>query len=172
MKIITSFLTLLLCSMFTGVYAQIDYSQRVSPPAATKGTLDDATIIISYSQPSVKGRVIWGDLVPYGKVWRTGANEATALETDKDIMVGGQKLSAGKYALFTIPAEKEWIVIFNNEWDQWGSFKYDASKDVLRITAIPQPSPAFHEQMKFDISDHHIVLSWENLQLQIPLKSL
>jgi hypothetical protein len=172
MKSMTSFLTLLLCFMYTGIDAQIDYSQRVSPPAATRGMLDDATIIISYSQPSVKGRVIWGDLVPYGKVWRTGANEATTLETDKDILIGGKELTQGKYALFTIPGEKEWVVIINKEWDQWGSFKYDASKDVLRITAVPQQSPAFHEQLKFDISDQHIVLSWENLQLNIPLESL
>jgi hypothetical protein len=73
--------------------------------------------------------------VPYGKVWRTGANEATIFETTGDLVINGQKLPAGKYGLFTVPGEKEWTIIFNSVWDQWGAFKYDASRDVLRIKA-------------------------------------
>jgi hypothetical protein len=115
----------------------------------------------------VKGRTIWGDLVPYGKVWRTGANEATTIETNKDIMIQGQKLPAGKYALFTIPGETEWTWIFNSVWDQWGAYKYDGSKDVLRITTKPQKSPVFHEQLRFDITNEKISLAWENLLISL-----
>ena len=95
-----------------------------------------------------KDGLIWGDLVPYGKVWRTGANEATTFETDKDIMIKEQKLPAGKYALFTIPGETEWTWIFNSVWDQWGAYKYDESKDVLRVKSTPESSSVFHEQLK------------------------
>lgn len=145
--------------------AQTDKSARPSPPAQAKGMIQNAQVTIDYSSPSVKGRMIWGDLVPYGKVWRTGANEATVFETSADIMIQGQKLPAGKYALFTIPGEKEWIWIFNSVWEQWGAFKYDQSKDVLRLKASPQPSPVFNENMRFDILDGKVTLSWENLQV-------
>ena len=147
--------------------AQTDKSTRPSPPVELKDTLQDASVSIKYSAPSVKGRAIWGDLVPYGKVWRTGANEATTFETDKDLMLQGQKLPAGKYALFTIPGKEEWTWIFNTVWDQWGAFKYDAAKDVLRITSVPQASPVFHEQLRFEIEGDHVNLYWDNLSVGI-----
>ena len=143
---------------------------RVSPPATAKSIVDGVSVQIDYSQPGVNGRTIWGGLVPYNEVWRTGANEATTIEIDKDLMVQGQKLPAGKYALFTIPGEKEWTVLFNSEWNQWGCFTYNPSKDVLRIKATPVPSASFNERMKFEIGDSNIVLLWENLQLSIPVK--
>lgn len=150
--------------------AQSDKSTRPSPPVEIKETLQGASVTINYSSPSVKGRIIWGDLVPYGKVWRTGANEATIFQTDKDIMIQDQKLPAGKYALFTIPGETEWTWIFNSVWDQWGAYKYDESKDVLRVKSGPQQSPVFHEQMRFDIKDDFLVLAWENLRVGLEIK--
>ncbi|HSF88866.1 MAG TPA: DUF2911 domain-containing protein [Saprospiraceae bacterium] len=147
--------------------AQTDKSTRPSPPVEIKDKIQGASVAINYSAPSVKGRTIWGDLVPYGKVWRTGANEATTFETDKDIMIQGQKLPAGKYALFTIPGETEWTWIFNSVWDQWGAYKYDESKDVLRVKAVPQKSPVFNEQFRIDIADEKVTLSWENLQVSL-----
>lgn len=143
--------------------AQADKSTRPSPPVEIKGKLQDAQVTISYSSPSVKGRTIWGDLVPYGKVWRTGANEATIFETDKDLVIHDQKLPAGKYALFTIPGETEWTWVFNAVWDQWGAYKYDESKDVLRINTIPQKSSVFNEQLRFEIEEEWVSLYWENL---------
>src|SRR4030095_3444731 len=151
--------------------AQGDKTLRPSPPAEAHGLIDSAKVDIYYSTPGVKGRVIWGDLVPYGKVWRTGANEATVFETNKDILVNGQKLPAGKYGLFTIPGENVWTFIFNSTWDQWGAFKYDAGKDVLRIVAPSQKSPVFTERMLFDIRDHIVTLSWENLMISFEVKS-
>src|SRR5664279_1750703 len=93
--------------LFSGhLWAQEDKSKRASPPATATGKIHDATITINYSSPSVKGRVIWGGLVPYNIVWRAGANEATIFETDKAIKVEGKDLAAGKYSLFAIPGEK------------------------------------------------------------------
>lgn len=163
-----TFMCLVFLSVLTAnVTAQADKSTRPSPPMEVKGKLQGAQVNISYSSPSVKGRTIWGDLVPYGKVWRTGANEATTFETDKDIVIHDQKLPAGKYALFTIPGETEWIWIFNSVWDQWGAYKYDESKDVVRISTPAQKSPVFHEQLRFDIVNEKISLSWENLLISL-----
>lgn len=149
------------------VNAQADKSTRPSPPMEIKGQIQDAQVSISYSSPSVKGRNIWGDLIPYGKVWRTGANEATTFETDKELLINDQKLPAGKYALFTIPGETEWTWVFNSVWDQWGAYKYDESKDVLRIKTESQKSPVFNEQLRFDIVDGKVSLAWENLLISL-----
>src|SRR5882762_3699069 len=97
-----------------------DKSSRPSPPAMAIGKIGSAAITINYSSPSVKGRQIWGALVPYGKAWRAGANEATLFLTDKDIKVEGKSLPAGQYSLFAVPGEKEWSIIFNSQTGQWG----------------------------------------------------
>lgn len=152
-----------MCLMTTVLTAQADKATRPSPPAVAKGMIQGANVTISYSAPSVKGRTLWGDLVPYGKVWRTGANEATIFETDKDLKIRDQVLPAGKYALFTIPGEKEWTWIFNSVWDQWGAYRYDAANDVIRIVGAPQESSVFHEQLRFEISDDWVSLYWGNL---------
>lgn len=101
----------------------------------------DTDITIVYSRPGVKGRKIWGGLVPYNEVWRAGANENTTIEVSKDVLINGQKLPAGKYGLHMIPGEKEWTVIFNKDNSAWGSFSYDQAKDALRITVIPKETP-------------------------------
>ena len=151
--------------------AQSDVANRPSPPAKVEATIiNGANISLNYSSPSVKGRTIWGSLVPYNQVWRTGANEANIFETDKDILVNGQKLPAGKYSLFTIPGESEWTVIFNKDWDQWGAFKYNASKDALRVTTKPQKSMQFNERLKFTLEDSVLSLLWENVQVNLLLQ--
>ena len=117
--------------------AQDDKSKRPSPAAiASQQLKSGATISINYSQPSIKGRTIGKDLEPMtGKVWRTGANEATVFETDKEVTIEGSKLPAGKYAMFTIFNAKDVTVIFNKTWKQWGAFKYNEADDQLRIKA-------------------------------------
>ena len=154
----------------SNAYGQEDKSTRPSPPAEAHAVIGDRKVDVYYSSPAVKGRTIWGSLVPYGKVWRTGANEATVFETSGDLIIGGKTLPAGKYALFTIPGEKEWTVIFNSVWDQWGAYKYDAAKDVLRISARPEKSTAYHERLKFDISDNEVVIHWENMRVGFMLR--
>src|SRR5687768_6756308 len=128
-SILLSFLCLglIVVSSFD-LYAQEDKSKRPSPPAESIGMIGDANVAVYYSSPAVKGREIWGGLVPYGKIWRTGANEATVFQTDKNLLISGSKLPAGKYALFTIPGETGWTIVFNSEWNQWGAFKYDEAK--------------------------------------------
>ncbi len=164
----SSFFLVILLS--TPSCAQEDKTLRPSPPAEAVGMIDSAKVSINYSMPSVKGRKIWGSLVPYGQVWRTGANEATIFETNKDLNIMGKKLPAGKYGLFTIPGEKEWTFIFNSTWNQWGAFKYDPKMDVLRVVATPQQSAVFNERMKFEIIGHDIILSWENLKVSFAAK--
>ena len=160
---IISLLTGLFLVSFSGIsIAQDDKLKRPSPPAEAKGMVDSSNVAIYYSSPAVKGREIWGSLVPYGKVWRTGANEATVFEVDRAVELNGHTIAPGKYALFSIPGETEWTFILNSEWDQWGAFKYDKSKDVLRFTATPEKSPVFNERLRFDIKDNRVDLYWEN----------
>jgi hypothetical protein len=156
----------LFTGLIFGVLTSCAQEPRQSPAAKATGKAGNANITITYSQPSVKGRKIWGDLVPYGKVWRTGANEATTFEVDNNVKVEGQALPKGKYALFTIPGESEWTVIFNKTPDQWGSFRYKQEDDALRVKVKPSKAPAFTEMMTFNVAnDGKVVLAWENLQV-------
>ena len=148
-----------------------DKSKRESPPATVTQKVGDATIKINYSQPSMKGRKIFGGLVPYGKVWRTGANEATTFETTEDLIINGKKLPAGKYALFTIPGEDEWVVIFNSVHDQWGAYDYKQEKDVLRLKVKPEQHEE-KETMTFLITEEGLVtLDWAKTRVPFMIKA-
>ncbi|MGC4099831.1 DUF2911 domain-containing protein [Ferruginibacter sp.] len=143
--------------------AQQDKSKRPSPPALVKETINTgATISIDYSQPSVKGRTIGTDLEPKeGQVWRTGANEATVFETDKDLKFGNATLPAGKYGLFSLSGKDNWTIIFNKTWKQWGAFDYKQADDALRITAKAEKSTVFTEKMTFTIDKSGLItLLW------------
>lgn len=145
--------------------------ERLSPPAEEKSVLGQTNITINYSQPSVKGRTIWGELVPYNEVWRTGANEATTFEIDKPVLIEGQKLEVGKYALFTIPGEKEWTVIFNKVAKQWGAYDYEKDKDQLRVNVSPQDASELVEKMTFSIEDDGVVtLAWDTLKVSFKVE--
>jgi hypothetical protein len=168
------FLTLLV-SISSMMCAQGDKSKRPSPPATVTGKVNGATITIDYSSPSVKGRKIWGELVPYNKVWRTGANEATLFNTDKEIKIEGKPLPSGKYSIYTIPGEKEWVFIFNSQTGQSGvkengETSEDPAKDVLRVTVKPEKSVSFNERMKFDVEKNGFSLLWENLKVPVSIK--
>ena len=139
-------------------------SAKPSPAATATGKSGDATITVSYSQPAVKGRKIWGDLVPFDKVWRTGANDATTIEFTKDVKIEGQALKAGTYALFTIPTEGgEWTIIFNKTAKQWGSYDYKDKEDALRVKVKSEKSKSFAERLTFDVKDKNVMMCWENL---------
>ncbi|MGI8581957.1 MAG: DUF2911 domain-containing protein [Chitinophagaceae bacterium] len=153
--------------------AQDDKSKRPSPAAiASQQLKSGATISINYSQPSIKGRTIGKDLEPMtGKVWRTGANEATVFETDKEVTIEGSKLPAGKYAVFTIFNEKDVTVIFNKTWKQWGAFKYDEANDQLRIKAKLNADKKAGETMKFTISpEGKVTLLWGTRKVEFDVK--
>jgi len=152
-----------------------DKSKRPSPPGTATGKVAGATITINYSSPSVKGRKVWGDLVPYDKVWRAGANEATLFETDKDITVGGKKLPKGKYSLYAIPGEKEWTWIFNSQTGQWGikmdgSTTEDPAKDVVRVTAKPEKASASAEKLAYTVDSKGFTFEWENVKVPVSIK--
>lgn len=145
--------------------------ERPSPLKMTTGMIDGVKITINYGSPAVKGRQIWGALVPYNEIWRTGANEATNIEFSKDVLIEGQELKAGKYGLFTIPGENEWTIIFNSVWDQWGAYDYDASKDVLRIKVVPKTHEPLAERLDFVIGKNGISLVWEKLEVYFSVKA-
>ena len=145
-----------------------------SPRETASGTVNGAQIKINYGSPAVKGRKIWGDLVPYNAIWRTGANEATTFETSKDVNIGGKLLHAGKYSVFTVPGEKEWKVIFNSETTQWGikddgSANDDPSKDVLTVIVKPEKAKEFKERLTFVVADKGFSLLWENLAVPVSI---
>lgn len=145
----------------------------LSPPTQMTASIGDAEVTIDYSAPSVRGRAIWGELVPYDKVWRTGANAATTISLSKDILVEGNVLAAGKYALFTIPSADHWTIIFNSNPDQWGHYDYDESKDVLRVEVAPMESGEMVETLQFDVNEageeSQIVMKWEKLMVPISI---
>jgi len=157
-----TFLFALVSLVATSADAQADKSKRKSPPVENKGLVGDVEVTVNYSAPSVKGRTIFGDMEPYDEIWRTGANEATTFEASKNLLVEGEQLPAGKYALFTIPGEEKWTIIFNSEFDQWGDYNYDASKDVLRVEVVPTMLDEVVEQLSIDVEDSKVSISWEN----------
>ncbi|MBE9462499.1 DUF2911 domain-containing protein [Dyadobacter subterraneus] len=168
-------LTLTAMLMSSLVWAQQDKASRPSPPQTATGKVGGATVTINYSSPSVKGRKIFGDLVPYDKVWRAGANEATIFETDKAIKVEGKSLPAGKYSLYALPGEKEWTFYFNSEVGQWGIKRTgettkDASKDVLSVKAKPAKSASLTEKLAYEVTPKGFVLRWENIEIPVSIK--
>jgi Protein of unknown function (DUF2911) len=140
---------------------QGDKSKRPSPPAIATETISSGAIItIDYSQPSLKGRKVGTELAPYGQVWRTGANEATSFEVNKDVKVEGQSLPAGKYGLYSIPGEKEWTIIFSKTWKQWGT-QYKEADDALRVKVSSAKTETLTEKMTFVIDKSgKVSLSW------------
>lgn len=141
-----------------------------SPPATASGKINGATITINYSSPFVKGRLIWGGLVPFNEVWRAGANNATTFETDKDIIVEGQKLPAGKYSFFVIPTKTECTVIFNKTAEQWGAYKYEQSQDQLRVKVKQQASDTFAESLAYKVNPENVTLSWDKWNIPVQVK--
>lgn len=161
-------LTLVALAMATSAFAQQQVrTPRPSPAASLTQTVGITDMTIKYARPAVRGRAIWGGLVPYDKVWRTGANEATTITFSDDVWVSGQKLAKGTYSLHTIPGQAQWTIIFNSVADQWGSYSYDPAKDVVRVTATPTRAE-FREYLTFEVpqmtTDTATVhIRWENV---------
>jgi len=143
---------------------------RPSQKSVLTQTVGLTDVTITYSRPGVKGRKIFGGLVPYGQVWRTGANEATTIAFTDDVTINGQPLPKGTYSLHTIPGENEWTLIFNKTADQWGSYSYDQKQDALRINVKPRNAIEKHEWMTFEVPELStdaatFVLAWDNLEV-------
>jgi len=155
---------------------------RISPKAEVSQTIGLTKVSISYSRPGVKGRKIWGGLVPYNKVWRTGANEATKITFSTDVKINGKKLKKGSYSFFAIPTEKEWTLIFNYVHDQWGAFTYNEAKDALRVKVKPEKGN-FTEWLYYSFDKMNVqkrgkpntavvCLNWENLKVPFTVETL
>lgn len=157
--------TLLLAA--TTAFAQQLPTPRPSPKASVMQQVGLTTVTINYNRPGVKGRAIWGALVPYDKVWRTGANEATTIEFSDDVWISGSKLTKGLYSLHTIPSATEWTIIFNSVASQWGSYSYDAAKDALRVKVKPETGD-HREWLTFEVPEMttdtaKIAIRWEKI---------
>ena len=153
--------------------ADNDKSVRLSPAAEIHQTVGYTDFTITFGSPEVKGRVIWGGLVPYGKVWRAGANEATTIAFTTDVKINGTVVPKGRYALFTIPGEKEWTIILNRKWKQWGlDYEKNKSEDQISFKAIPEKN-SFNERLYYNFMDltdtsATVALVWENIK--VPFK--
>lgn len=160
------------------MYFRMVYTKKPSPVGIAKFESGKTRILVEYYRPFKKGRVIFGELVPYGKVWRTGANEATFFETNKDLAFGNQTLKAGEYSVFTIPGEQVWSVIFNSETGQWGiGFNGEAnrnpSKDKLTVEAIPsnlqeKVIDQFTIALEKSGEDMELIFMWDKTLVSVP----
>ncbi len=176
--------TLVVLTGLSGIVVAQDRIQPSQKASVTQYIGNDTGITFTYSRPGVKGRKIYGAIVPYGMEkgnkysdnkpfpWRAGANANTTIEVSSDVLVEGKSLPAGKYSIHTIPGEKEWVVIFNKVNDAWGSYTYDESKDALRVTVASEKAPHM-EWLTYgfeDITDNSTVayLHWE--KLKVPFK--
>jgi hypothetical protein len=166
------FASVILPALVFMLIADFTYGQGkpLSPKETVDGTVSGVKTKIVYSRPSARGRKMLGGKEPFGQVWRTGANEATTIEFDKAVKVEGKDLAAGKYALFTIPGENEWTIIFNKTADQFGAFDYNQSQDALRVTVKPTKAKAFVETFTIKPGKDEIQLQWENTQVAFKVK--
>ena len=173
---------------------------RPSQKASVMQTIGVTDVTITYSRPGVKGRKIWGDptteqastkgeatldnqnirpkdavIVPWGHVWRTGANEATTFVITDDVLINGQKLAAGSYSLHTIPTKDEWTIVFNGTANQWGSFNYDPAKDTLRVKAKPQWLDQNQEWLEYSFdpvteNSAQVNIRWEKVSVPFTIE--
>lgn len=167
----------LIVALFVTYQVMVMRNRTKSPPGTAVYEQGDLRLTVDYSRPSKRGRTIFGDLVPYGDVWRTGANEATLFTTSQALRIDGQPLPAGTYALWTIPGEDQWAVIFNQKEYSWGinfdgSSPYDPSGDVVTANAprrtLPEPIEQF--TVRFAESPLAMVLEWDDTQVNVPLE--
>ncbi len=147
-------------------------SLEAAAQASPKKTAENDVLKVTYSAPSKKGREVYGGLVPFGQVWRTGANEATEITFKKDVMVGGKSVKAGTYSLFTIPAEKEWSIILNSELKQWGSYGYDKIKDknVVEVKANSMALTDLQELFTINATAAGFDIIWDKTKVSVPVK--
>ncbi len=172
----TQKMTFVAMAIIALVFAHAGYAQnRPSPAATATETINSgATITISYSQPSLKGRTIGKDVEPKeGEVWRAGANNATVFEVDKEVKIEGQTLPAGKYAFFTVNKGDEWTLIFNKVWETWGAFDYEKNKDkdALKVNVKAKKSAASTEKLTYKIDKSgKVSLLWGDLDVSFNVK--
>jgi Protein of unknown function (DUF2911) len=162
------------CMMLTSLFLNAQELPQPSPLGKVEQKVGLTNVSIAYSRPSVKGRAIFGDLVPFGEIWRTGANKATEITFSTDVKIGGKEVKAGKYSLFTIPTAQEWTIILNKNTELWGSDEYKIEDDAARIMVKPLPN-APTESMTITIDNvdtkkADISISWEKVKVSFPIE--
>jgi hypothetical protein len=145
--------------------------------AVANGSIGAATIVVNYYSPAVRGRVIWGGLVPFNNVWVTGAHRATNIEVSGRVKIGGAVIEAGKYALFTIPGKDEWIIIINKNWEQHLADNYSDKDDIIRVKVRPEVETVNQERLRYVIEAESatrgkIAIYWEQLEVSLPIESV
>jgi hypothetical protein len=167
-------LWLSLMSLSSPLFSQEAIPPKESPLAVIRVRYKDAYVKLTYSQPHKRNREVFGKLVPYGQVWRTGANEATELTVTKDIQINNTLLKAGTYSLFTIPEKEKWTIIVNSEVGLWGSYNYNSKLDVLRFEVPVQKSATIFEALTMQLDQRNelvdLVISWDDVRVTIPIK--
>ncbi len=147
--------------------------QRASAHESVTATMGGKKVTIEYGRPQVKGREIFGKLVPYDQVWRTGADEATVLTTEGDLMLGSLHVPAGTYSLFTVPGQKEWSIVVNKTAKQWGAFKYDAATDLGRakmtVKTLSSPVETFTIMLETKGNSGTLKMQWAGTEASIPV---
>lgn len=176
MKFKITIVTLLFLTHTHLVVGQDEYPYpSLSPKGRIIQVVGNTNVEIAYERPSVRNRAIFGDVVPWNKVWRTGAGFCTKIRFDQPVVIGGQAVNPGKYSLFTIPNPDQWIVILNADTTLYGSSNYNPDMDVTRFTVKPSKSPRFYETLTFDIdlipNNARIYMSWEETQIHFDLKT-
>lgn len=166
-------LTTALALTFVAAVAIAQDKKPLSPAATAEGTIGGKKVTVNYSAPSKRGRTIFGGddaLVPYGKVWRTGANAATTLETEGNITIGNLKVPAGKYTLFTIPGKDSWTLIVNKQTGQWGT-RHDASQDLGRVTMKVRALKSPVETFAIGVKNNALTLTWDGTEASVPVRA-
>jgi Protein of unknown function (DUF2911) len=174
LKIHPSFFLVLLFTSFFST-AQDSVKPRPSPLSIASARYKDTYLKITYSQPHKRGRSVFGSLVPYGKVWRTGANEATELTSTRDLLINDLTLKAGTYSLFTIPDQDTWTILINQDVGLWGSYNYNAKQDVLSFQVPVQALEsvvyeAFTIALEQKNNTADLLLMWDKVKISIPIQ--
>ena len=155
--------------------AQETSHERSSRHDILVGSVGELEFEIHYGRPKARGRQLWGGLVPWGKVWRAGANEATTIQVSKNARVLGNDIPAGRYSLFVIPEKTQWTFILNRVADQWGSFLYDSAEDLCRFSveteAVDPDGPEHAEELTYSFENGQIYLAWGHLRAGFPIES-
>ncbi len=150
-------------------------SKNLSPHTSAMAMIGEAHIHIDYSSPSVRERIIFGGLVGYNTVWQAGAHKATWIETDKDLVIDGKTLPAGKYGFFVIPGKEQWEVMFNTRWDQHGKDDYNETENLVNLSVKPVELQEIQESLKYDViktseNSGFITMAWEKIKIEIPFE--
>ncbi len=139
--------------------------------AIATGRIGNTFTTIHYHSPAVRGRVVWGGLVPFEQVWVTGAHMATSIEFEGPVRIGEKELAAGKYGFFTIPSQTEWTIMINKNWEQHLTDEYDQKDDLIRLTIKPETLTENQERLMYAVDNTAISIRWEKIKLSIPVSS-